>query len=119
MRTKVQQIREKRELIFSTLEESSKVNRITPNIVFVNDDGFIELIFNNIDLINTKIKITNLRSKFEVYLFGVRQADSRYEIKKVENDLKVNFLQNITLIPDLVTPSNFFIVAKTEELNNE
>lgn len=52
----------------------------------------------------------------DVSLFGVRQAQTRYNIQIVGNDIVINFTENITRIPQDVTITDFRIKGKITEV---
>ena len=52
----------------------------------------------------------------DVSLFGVRQAQTRYNIEIVGNDIVINFSENITRIPQDVTITDFRIKGKITEV---
>jgi hypothetical protein len=52
----------------------------------------------------------------DVSLFGVRQAQTRYNIQIVGNDIVITFNENITRIPQDVTITDFRIKGKITEV---
>jgi hypothetical protein len=52
----------------------------------------------------------------DVSLFGVRQAQTRYNIVIVGNDIVITFNENITRIPQDVTITDFRIKGKITEV---
>jgi hypothetical protein len=52
----------------------------------------------------------------DVSLFGVRQAQTRYNVEVVGNDIVITFVENITRIPQDVNVTDFKIKGKITEV---
>ena len=52
----------------------------------------------------------------DVSLFGVRQAQTRYNVEIIGNDIVITFLENITRIPQDVIVTDFTIKGKITEV---
>ncbi len=52
----------------------------------------------------------------DVSLFGVRQAQTRYNIQIVGNDIVINFTENITRVPQDIVATDFRIKGKITEV---
>ena len=66
----------------------------------------------NIDI----LEIDSVKDYIDVYLFGVKQPQDRYDIGVDENNIEVIFLVPITLAPASVVATDFEIKGKISEI---
>jgi hypothetical protein len=66
----------------------------------------------NIDI----LEIDSVKDYIDVYLFGVKQPQDRYEIGVDENNIEVTFIVPITLAPASVVATDFEIKGKISDI---
>ena len=66
----------------------------------------------NIDI----LEIDSVKDYIDVYLFGVKQPQDRYEVDWNDNNIEVTFIQSITLAPASVVATDFEIKGKISEI---
>ena len=102
-------------------------------VLKVNTDTFIySYIPNNINLdetgklftltlINKKfikdiLEVDDVKDYIDVYLFGVKQPQDRYEVDWTDTDIVVTFSSDVTRLPNEVTTTDFEIKGKIAEI---
>lgn len=99
-----------------------KVN--TDTFIFSHVPDFIEVtnqVFFTLTLLNKKflfdiLEIDDVRDYVDVYLFGVKQPQNRYNIEVSGNNIIVTFDADITRLPKEVEASAFEIRGKIVEI---
>jgi hypothetical protein len=66
----------------------------------------------NIDI----LEIDSVKDYIDVYLFGVKQPQDRYDVGVNENNIEVTFLVPITLAPASVVATDFEIKGKISDI---
>ena len=74
-----------------------------------------------ISLINKKfikdiLEVDNVKDYIDVYLFGVKQPQDRYEVDWTDTDILVTFTADITRLPNEVKLTDFEIKGKIAEI---
>jgi hypothetical protein len=87
-----------------------------PNSIFVNDNIYFTLILENKRFIFDILEVDDVRDYIDVYLFGVKQPQNRYNVEVVENNIIVTFIADITRLPNEVNAGNFEIKGKIAEI---
>jgi hypothetical protein len=66
----------------------------------------------NIDL----LEIDNISDYINIYLFGILQPQTRYNVSVTEEDIIITFIENITKDPISVLASDFTIKGKIVDI---
>lgn len=101
-------------------------------VLKVNTDTFLfEFQPNELEVINDTIFILYLRNKrfliddlqvddtkdyIDIYLYGVKQPQDRYNVEVIESDIIITFTESITRLPNDVVPTDFMIKGKIAEI---
>ena len=88
----------------------------TPDNISVQDDIYFTLNLNNKRFIFDILEIDDVRDYIDVYLFGVKQPQDRYNAEGFENNIIVTFTADITRLPNEVNTGNFEIKGKIAEI---
>ena len=62
------------------------------------------------------LPVDNVKDYIDVYLFGVKQPQDRYDVGVNENNIEVTFLVPITLAPASVVATDFEIKGKISDI---
>jgi hypothetical protein len=62
------------------------------------------------------LEIDDVRDYIDVYLFGVKQPQDRYNAEVIGNNIIVTFIADITRLPNEVNAANFEIKGKIAEI---
>ena len=62
------------------------------------------------------MEVDNVKDYIDVYLFGVKQPQDRYEVDWTDTDIIVTFIADVTRLPNEVNASNFEIKGKIAEI---
>jgi len=79
------------------------------------DGRLIRLDLENVKLLEERVPIGNLKNLFDIYLYGVKQPDFRYQLYQDGTTLKVIFMDDITRVPGEIDVTAFDIVGKLKE----
>ena len=88
----------------------------TPNEIQVSDDIYFTLTLINKKFIKDILEVDNVKDYIDVYLFGVKQPQDRYEVDWTDTDIIVTFIADVTRLPNEVNASNFEIKGKIAEI---
>jgi hypothetical protein len=88
----------------------------TPNTISVQNESFFTLVLENKRFIFDILEIDDVRDYIDVYLFGVKQPQDRYNAEVVGNNIIVTFTADITRLPNDVVASNFEVKGKIVEI---
>jgi hypothetical protein len=77
---------------------------------------FFKLYLRNKKFIEETLIVDIPSDYIDISLFGVRQAQTRYNIEMVGNDIVITFTENITRIPQDVIVTDFRIKGKITEV---
>ena len=88
----------------------------TPDNISVQDDIYFTLNLNNKRFIFDILEIVDVRDYIDVYLFGVKQPQDRYNVEVIGNNIIVTFVADITRLPNEVNAANFEIKGKIAEI---
>lgn len=88
----------------------------TPNTISVQNESLFTLVLENKRFIFDILEIDDVRDYIDVYLFGVKQPQDRYNAEVVENNIIVTFTADITRIPNEVLAANFEVKGKIVEI---
>lgn len=88
----------------------------TPNTISVQNESLFTLVLENKRFIFDILEIDDVRDYIDVYLFGVKQPQDRYNAEVVGNNIIVTFTADITRLPNDVVASNFEVKGKIVEI---
>ena len=88
----------------------------TPNEIQVNDEIYFTLTLINKKFIKDILEVDNVKDYIDVYLFGVKQPQDRYEVNFTNTDIIVIFTADITRLPKEVKLTDFEIKGKIAEI---
>jgi hypothetical protein len=87
-----------------------------PNSISVQNDIYFTLTLENKRFIFDILEVDDVRDYIDVYLFGVKQPQDRYNAEVVGNNIIVTFVADITRLPNEVNAANFEIKGKIAEI---
>jgi len=87
-----------------------------PNTISVTDEIYFTLTLLNKRFIFDILEIDDVRDYVDVYLFGVKQPQDRYNIEVSGNNIIVTFVADITRLPNEVRAADFEIKGKIAEI---
>ena len=88
-----------------------------PNTIELNEDKTLfTLTLLNKKFIIDILELDNVKDYIDVYLFGVKQPQERYNVVSEENNIIVTFIVDITRIPQDVKETDFEIKGKIAEI---
>jgi hypothetical protein len=88
----------------------------TPNEIQVSEDIYFTLTLINKKFIKDILEVDNVKDYIDVYLFGVKQPQDRYEVDWTDTDIIVTFTADITRLPNEVKLTDFEIKGKIAEI---
>jgi hypothetical protein len=99
-----------------------RVNTDTFTYTYNPDDIFVENeIYFTLTLINKKfifdiLEVDDVKDYIDVYLFGVKQPQDRYNASVRGDNIIVTFIANVTRLPKEVKAADFEIKGKIAEI---
>jgi hypothetical protein len=88
-----------------------------PNTIELNEDKTLfTLTLLNKKFIIDILELDNVKDYIDVYLFGVKQPQERYNVVSEGNNIIVTFIIDITRVPQDVKTTDFEIKGKIAEI---
>ncbi len=87
-----------------------------PNTISVQNEIYFTLTLQNKRFIFDILEVDDVRDYVDVYLFGVKQPQSRYNVEVSGNNIIVTFVADVTRLPNEVPASAFEIKGKIVEI---
>ena len=87
-----------------------------PTEIELINDILFKLYLRNKKFVEETLIVDIPSDYIDVSLFGVRQAQTRYNVEIIGNDIVITFLENITRIPQDVIVTDFTIKGKITEV---
>ena len=88
-----------------------------PNTIVLDETGrLFTLILLNKKFIFDLLQIDDVKDYVDVYLFGVKQPQDRYNIYVEGNNIIVTFTSDVTRLPNEVKTTDFEIKGKIAEI---
>lgn len=87
-----------------------------PTSISVENESRFILTLENKRFIFDILEVDDVRDYIDVYLFGVKQPQDRYNVEIVGNNIIVTFVADITRLPNDVIVSDFEIKGKIAEI---
>jgi hypothetical protein len=93
------------------------IYQFNPNSITLDETGelFTLSLFNKRFIVDN-LQVDKVKDYIDVYLFGVKQPQNRYEVSFGNNNIIVTFTQAITRVPADVNVSDFEIKGKIAEV---
>jgi hypothetical protein len=98
--------------------EDTFIYSYTPNSISL--DNATQTLF-TVNLTNKRfvfeiLEVDDIRDYIDVYLFGVKQPQDRYNVSVVGNNIVIEFVTDITRVPLEVVASDFLVKGKIVEI---
>lgn len=87
-----------------------------PNTISLENEVFFTLTLENKRFIFDILEVDDVTDYIDVYLFGVKQPQDRYNAQVVGNNIIVTFTADITRLPNQVSAVDFEIKGKIVEI---
>ncbi len=87
-----------------------------PDILEVTDNVLFTLTLLNKKFLFDLLEVDDVRDYIDVYLFGVKQPQNRYDVNVSGNNIIVTFTADVTRLPNEVPVSAFEIKGKIVEI---
>ena len=88
-----------------------------PNSISLDESGkLFTLTLINKKFIKDILEVDNVKDYVDVYLFGVKQPQDRYEVDWTDTDIIITFISDVTRLPSEVSVGNFEIKGKIAEI---
>jgi hypothetical protein len=87
-----------------------------PNQIVLSDDIYFTLYLRNKRFVFDLLEVDNVSDYVDVYLFGVKQPQDRYNVSVTDVDIIITFTVDITRAPKDVIASDFEIKGKIAEI---
>jgi hypothetical protein len=87
-----------------------------PNQIVLSDDIYFTLYLRNKRFVFDLLEVDNVSDYVDVYLFGVKQPQDRYNVSVTDVDIIITFTVDITKVPKDVIASDFEIKGKIAEI---
>lgn len=89
----------------------------TPNLINLDEAGrLFTLTLLNKKFIFDILEVDNVKDYIDVYLFGIKQPQDKYEVDKTDTDIIVTFISDVTRLPNDVKVGDFEIKGKIAEI---
>ena len=92
------------------------VYQFRPTSISVSDNIYFTLNLNNKRFIVDILEVDNVKDYIDIYLYGVKQPQNRYDVIVDGNNIIVTFLADITRLPNEVSANDFEIKGKIVEI---
>lgn len=91
-------------------------NIFIPDSISIENERFITITLNNKRFILDILEIDNIKDYIDIYLYGVKQPQNRYEVAVEGNNIIVTFVADITRLPNEVKAADFEVKGKIVEI---
>ena len=89
----------------------------TPNSIDLDEFGrLITLTLLNKKFILDILEVDNVKDYIDVYLFGIKQPQDKYEVDSTDTNIIVTFISDVTRLPEEVKITDFEIKGKIAEI---
>jgi hypothetical protein len=92
------------------------VYQFRPTSISVSDSIYFILNLNNKRFIVDILEVDNIKDYIDIYLYGVKQPQNRYDVNVDGNNIIVTFVADITRLPNEVSANDFEIKGKIVEI---
>ena len=88
-----------------------------PNLINLDEAGrLFTLTLLNKKFIFDILEVDNVKDYIDVYLFGIKQPQDKYEVDNTNTDIIVTFISDVTRLPNDVKVEDFEIKGKIAEI---
>jgi len=88
----------------------------SPNSIELIDGIYFKLYLINKRFIFDILEVDNIKDYIDIYLYGVKQPQNRYEVQIDGTNIVITFVEDITRIPADVIASDFKVKGKIAEI---
>jgi hypothetical protein len=88
----------------------------SPNSIELLDGIYFKLYLINKRFIFDILEVDNIKDYIDIYLYGVKQPQNRYEVQVENTNIVITFIEDITRIPADVIASDFKVKGKIAEI---
>lgn len=88
----------------------------TPDSIGVSDSIYFTLVLFNKRFVIDILEVDNIKDYIDIYLYGVKQPQDRYEVRVDGNNIVVIFTADITRLPEEVSAADFEIKGKIVDI---
>jgi hypothetical protein len=88
----------------------------SPNLIELIDGIYFRLYLINKRFIFDILEVDNIKDYIDIYLYGVKQPQNRYEVQIDDTNIVITFVEDITRIPADVITTDFKIKGKIAEI---
>ena len=92
------------------------IYQFRPTSISVSDNIYFTLNLNNKRFIVDILEVDNIKDYIDIYLYGVKQPQNRYDVIVDGNNIIVTFVADITRLPNEVSANDFEIKGKIVEI---
>ena len=92
------------------------IYQFRPTSISVSDSIYFTLNLNNKRFIVDILEVDNIKDYIDIYLYGVKQPQNRYDVNVGGNNIIVTFVADITRLPNEVSANDFEIKGKIVEI---
>jgi len=92
------------------------VYQFRPTSISVSDRIYFTLNLNNKRFIVDILEVDNIKDYIDIYLYGIKQPQNRYDVNVDGNNIIVTFVADITRLPNEESANDFEIKGKIEEI---
>jgi hypothetical protein len=92
------------------------IYQYTPNSIQLTDGVYFTLYLRNKRFIFDILEVDNVKDYVDVYLYGVKQPQDRYEARVTDTDIIITFTADITRLPAEVKATDFEIKGKIADI---
>jgi hypothetical protein len=92
------------------------VYQFRPTSISVSDRIYFTLNLNNKRFIVDILEVDNIKDYIDIYLYGIKQPQNRYDVNVDGNNIIVTFVADITRLPNEVSANDFEIKGKIVEI---
>jgi hypothetical protein len=89
----------------------------TPNLISLDESGrLFTLTLLNKKFIFDILEVDNVKDYIDVYLFGIKQPQDKYNVVISGNNIVITFVSDVTRLPGEVSVNDFEIKGKIAEI---
>jgi len=92
------------------------IYQFRPSSISISDSIYFTLNLNNKRFIVDILEVDNIKDYIDIYLYGVKQPQNRYDVNVDGNNIIVTFVADITRLPNEVSANDFEIKGKIVEI---
>ena len=93
------------------------IYKYTPTTISLDETGkLFTLILENKKFIIDILEVDDVKDYIDVYLFGVKQPQDRYDVTVINTNIVITFTADITRVPADVKATDFEIKGKIAEI---